>query len=322
MQIPRRLLPSVPLLCAFEAAARTGSVSAAARELNLTQGAVSRQIRALEEQLGAQLFVRERQSIRLTLAGDSYARDIRDALRRIGMAALNFRANPSGGTLNLAVLPTFGARWLAPRLRGFLDAHPEVMLNVISRQGELDFRAEPLDAAVCRGVPPIPNLQSLQLQGETILPLCSPAAKAGLEFATASDVRQLPLLILISRPDAWERWLATHGAFAEDVHGMMFDQFGPIIEAASAGLGAALLPTFLVDKELARGELVPVIDLPVAGDEAYHLVWPAERRLYPPLLRFKEWLAGSWGPTATTLVPLSRFAAEGQLSRSGRRARG
>src|SRR5688500_11539623 len=149
MQLPRRLLPSVPLLCAFEAAARTGSVSAAARELALTQSAVSRQIRALEEQLGARLFVRERQSIRLTLAGDNYARAIRDALRRIATAALSFRANPGGGTLNLAVLPTFATRWLAPNLRGFVDAHPDIMLNIISRQREPDFRGGVVDAAIC-----------------------------------------------------------------------------------------------------------------------------------------------------------------------------
>src|SRR5688500_8601231 len=295
MQLPRRLLPSVPLLCAFEAAARTGSVSAAARELALTQSAVSRQIRALEEQLGAPLFVRERQSIRLTLAGDSYARDIRDALRRIGMATLNFRANPSGGTLNLSVLPTFGTRWLAPRLPGFVDAHPDIKLNLTTRHGELDFRAEPLDAAICLGVPPLTGLESVELRSETILPFCSPAARAGGTFESAADVRRLPLLVLISRPDAWERWLAAHGASAEDVHSMMFDAFGPIIEAAAAGLGAALLPTFLVEKELARGELVPVIDLPIAGDEAYHLVWPAERSLYPPLLAFRQWLLGRIG---------------------------
>lgn len=288
MQIPRRLLPSVSLLCAFEAAARTGSVSTAARELDLTQSAVSGQIRALEEQLEAQLFVRERQTIRLTLAGDHYAREVRDALRKIAMASLAFRANPGGGTLNLVVLPTLGARWLAPRLPTFVDLNPDIMLNVVSHQGEPNFRAKPFDAAICRGVPA--GLESVRLWGETILPLCSPSVKAGLEIATVADVRRLPLLILISRPDAWEKWLAAHGAPADDVHGMMFDRFGPIIEAAAAGLGAALLPTFLVERELARRELLPAIELPVVGDEAYYLVWPAERRLYPPLLSLKQWL--------------------------------
>ena len=289
MQIPRRLLPSISLLCAFEAAARTGSVSAAARELSLTQSAVSRQILALEAQLGARLFVRERQTIRLTLAGESYARDIRDALRRIGMATLNFRANPPGGTLNLAVPPAFGARWLARRLPGFVAAHPDVILNQVTHQGEPDFRAEPLDAAICLGVPPVAGLESVRLLEEAILPLCSPAARAGLKFETAADIRQLPFLTLISRPDLWERWLIANGADPEGVYGMMFDQFTALIEAAAAGLGAALLPTLLVEKELAAGQLVPALELPMAGS-VYHLVWPAERGLYPPLRQFRQWL--------------------------------
>jgi LysR family glycine cleavage system transcriptional activator len=120
MAIARRFLPSMSLLRAFEAAARHQSITAAAEELNLTQGAVSRQIRALEELLGSDLFLRERQTIRLTSAGETYAREIREALRRISSATLSFRANPKGGTLNLAILPTFGTRWLAPRLSGFL----------------------------------------------------------------------------------------------------------------------------------------------------------------------------------------------------------
>ena len=284
----------MPLLCAFEAAARTGSVSAAARELSLTQSAVSRQIRGLEAQLAAQLFVRERQTIRLTLAGHSYARDIRDALRRIGMATLNFRANPPGGTLNLAVLPAFGARWLAPRLPGFVKAHPDVILNLVSHQGEPDFRAEPLDAAICLDVPAIAGLESIRLLDETVLPLCSPAARRGLAFRTAADARQIPFLTLISRPDAWERWLMAHGADPDGVYGMMFDQFTALIEAAAAGLGMALLPTLLVEKELATGQLVPVMDRPVAG-ASYHLVSPAERQSYPPLQRFREWLVAEIG---------------------------
>src|SRR5262245_36086503 len=125
----RRFLPSISLLAAFEAAARTGSVTAAAKELSLTQSAVSRQIIALEEQLGVELFVRERQTIRLTPAGDGYAREIREALRRISSASLNLRANPHGGTLNLAVLPTFGARWLTPRLGKFLGANKGIAIN-------------------------------------------------------------------------------------------------------------------------------------------------------------------------------------------------
>ena len=114
MLTPRRYLPSISLLSAFDASARTGSFSAAARELHLTQSAISRQVKSLEEQLGVELFVRERQTVRLSDAGLTYERHIRDALETIAQASLNLQVNPKGGTLDLAILPTFGTRWLAP----------------------------------------------------------------------------------------------------------------------------------------------------------------------------------------------------------------
>ncbi|RYH16045.1 MAG: LysR family transcriptional regulator, partial [Alcaligenaceae bacterium] len=115
MLLSRKFLPPMSELCAFEAAARHESFTAAAGELNLTQSAVSRQIRSLESLLGAELFTRERQKVTLTLAGQAYAAEVRTALQRISMATLGFQANPQGGTLNIAILPTFGTRWLAPR---------------------------------------------------------------------------------------------------------------------------------------------------------------------------------------------------------------
>ena len=134
------------LLCAFEAAARHQSFTAAAAELHLTQSAVSRQIRALEDRLGAELFVRERQTVRLTAAGQAYAQEIRGSLMRIANATLSFRTNPQGGQLNLAILPTFGTRWLAPRLivkpvRPFdaiaPDGEPPVLICGFGRVGQI-----------------------------------------------------------------------------------------------------------------------------------------------------------------------------------------
>jgi LysR family glycine cleavage system transcriptional activator len=290
MQIPRRLLPSLPLLTAFEAAARTGSITAAAQELNLTQSAVSRQIKALEEQLGVELFLRERQTVRLTLAGDGYAREIRDALRRISAASLNLRANPSGGTLNLAVLPTFGARWLAPRLPRFLKSNPGIVLNLTTRMEEFDFRLEALDAAVHFGLKQWPGVEYALLRGERVAPVCSPELAREFKFKRPEDVLKAPLLILASRPDAWERWLTAQNLPTACVHGMMFDQFATMAQGAVAGLGLALLPTFLIEEELRRGDLVMALDLPYVTDERYYLVWPTERAGYPPLKAFKDWL--------------------------------
>lgn len=290
MQIPRRLLPSISLLHAFEAVARTGSVSIAARELSLTQSAVSRQIKALEEQLEVELFVRDRQTLRLTLAGSAYAREIRDALRRISIAALNIRANPRGGTLNLAVPPTFSARWLARRLPGFVSVHPGIMINFVTYRARPDFASETLDAAIHFGHPEWPGAAFAPICSETVLPVGARTLVRRHKFRKAADVLKAPLLILVSRPDAWERWLEAHGAPPAGVHGMMFDEFESIIQAAVAGVGLGLLPRFLIEPEIASGHLVPPLDMPLDSAERYHLVWPIDRADYPPLNAFRLWL--------------------------------
>ena len=196
MLTPRRFLPSISLLTAFEAAARTGSMTVAAHELSLTQSAVSRQIRALEEQLGLELFIRERQTIRLTAAGDAYAREIREALRKISTASFNLRANPRGGTLNLAILPTFGTRWLAPRLPKFLAQNPGVTINLATRLSYFDFRTETLDAAIHFGEPNWPGAEMALLRSEEVIPACSPNLKRQWNFRVASDLKKAPLLCI------------------------------------------------------------------------------------------------------------------------------
>lgn len=286
----RRFLPSLSLLAAFEAAARTGSITAAARELDLTQSAVSRQIKALEDQLGVELFLRERQTIRLTVAGDGYAREIREALRRISSASLNLRANPHGGTLNLAVLPTFGAQWLAPRLAHFLAANPGITINLITRLSPFDFRLDSIDAAIHFGEPVWPGADLALLMGETTIPACSPAFKAAHRLERPADILDVPLLHLTTRPDAWEKWLTANGVAFESIHGMLFDQFAAASQAAIGGLGVALLPIFLFREELARGDLVPAIDREVESEGRYYLAFTRERAAYPPLVAFRKWI--------------------------------
>jgi len=291
MQIPRRLLPAIHELHAFEATARTGSISGAARELDLTQSAVSRQIKSLEAQLGLELFIREKQRVRLTLAGQSYARDIREALRRVSTASLAIRANPLGGTLNLGVLPTFAARWLIPHLHRFAERYPGININLFSRPTPFDFNLDSIDAAIHFGKAEWPEAAFEPLFGESVLPIGSPALMARAGIRKPKDVRKVPLLILLSRPDAWERWLEHHGAPAEGVHGTMFDQFEMLIQAARHGLGLALLPTFLVADELKTGALVPAPITEVPSPYKYYLAFPPERGGYAPLVAFREWLA-------------------------------
>jgi len=279
------------LLTAFEAAARLNSFTAAADELSITQSAVSRQIRLLEEQVGCQLFTRDRQSVRLSEAGAIYARDIREALQRIGSASLNLRVNPMGGTLNLAILPTFGTRWLAPRLPDFLAANHGVTLSLSTRLVPFDFAADPLDAAIHFGEAPWPGTEGVELMGETVLPLCSPQFRDAHKVEAIADLLALPLLHLSSRPHQWSRWFAAQGVDAEHVHeGMVFDQFAMAAQAATAGLGIALLPGFLCTHELANGDLVPIAEISIASQQRYWLVWPDNRAQKPPLQTFRQWL--------------------------------
>jgi DNA-binding transcriptional LysR family regulator len=287
---PRRFLPSFSLLSAFEAAARTGSVTAAANELGLTQSAVSRQISALEGQLGVALFLRERQTIRLTLAGDTYAREVREALRRISDASLSLRANPSGGTLNLAVLPFFGTRWLMPRLGRFLDANPGVVVNLITRLEPFDFRFDALDAAIHFGAARWPGATLTFLRDEEVIAACSPAFRDRFGITTAADLMRAPLLHLSSRPDAWELFLIKNDVAFDALHGMLFDQFMTMVEAANAGLGAALLPRFLVSRELEEGLLVEAVPSRAMATGQYHLAYPPDRASYPPLAAFRDWI--------------------------------
>lgn len=290
MTLLRRFLPPMSVLCAFEAAARLGSFTAAAAELSLTQSAVSRQIRALEGTLGAELFVRERQTVRLTLAGEAYAHEVREALTRLSGATLGFKANPRGGTLNLAILPTFGTRWLAPRLPRFIADNPGVTINLVTRLAPFDFKMEAVDAAIHYGLPDWQGAHMDFLLPETVVPACSGRLKESYGFRRPADLLAAPLLHLVSRADAWERWFRAHALHDVGAHGMLVDQFALATQAAMADLGVALLPRFLFRSELRRGDLVEAIDAPMRSAEAYYLACPDGRAAHPPLRAFRHWL--------------------------------
>jgi LysR family glycine cleavage system transcriptional activator len=298
------------VLAAFESAARLQSFTAAAAELHLTQSAVSRQIRSLEDLLGVELFVRERQTVRLSAAGETYAQDIRQALQQVATATLGFRANPGGGTLNLAILPTFGTRWLAPRLPKFQTAHPGITINLSTRLAPFDFQVDPLDAAIHFGPPEWPGAKLDFLMKESVVPACSPAVKAQYKLREPADLLDAPLMHLISRPDAWKHWLRAAGVPFAEVHGMLVDQFAVAAQAAIAGVGVALLPTFLIETELARGDLVLAVDKFMESSDHYYLAWPVRRETYPPLMAFRQWInQETWGNQGAGPPSVPRYEA-------------
>lgn len=291
MLFQRRLFPSMSMLMAFDSAARTGSFSAAARELNLTQGAISRQIHALESQLDVELFKRVGKSIQLSEMGKVYAREIETALHRIRNASLNVISNPLSATLNLAVLPTFGTRWLMPRFPSFLEKHPDITVNFVTKLSPFDFQNENLHSAIHYGEANWPDTTSTFLMGEKAIPVCSPAFLKQYRIRKATDIVPLPLLHLSSRPKAWHDWFALNDIDMKQNQGMVFEQFSIVIQATIAGIGIALLPEFLIRKELQAGELLQALDIPLQTEEnGYHLITPIDKADYAPVLVFKAWL--------------------------------
>lgn len=257
----------------------------------MTQGAVSRQIRALEEHLGVDLFIRRRQRVVLSPAGATYLEEIGKALSIIRMASTSLQVNPDGGVLNLGIVPTFGTRWLAPRLPDFLQKNPGITVNLTTKLRPFDFAGEMLDAAIHFGADDWPDTERLHLIDETVIPACSSDFLAGLKIGSVEDIADAPLLHLATRPDAWQAWFAVNGLEIDVPPGTTFDQFATMAQAAAHGLGLALLPEFLIEEELKSGTLSPVWNEANQSIGGYSLIWPISRKNHPPLMRFQQWIS-------------------------------
>jgi DNA-binding transcriptional LysR family regulator len=286
----RQFLPSTKLLMAFDAVLRLGSVTDAAAELNLTQSAVSRLILSLEAQLGKDLFVRARRKLVPNATARAYHRDVARALDILQRASMSVVANPEGGTLSLAVLPTFATRWLGPRLGAFLGQYPGVAVSLSTRIGWFDFASEAFDAAIYYGDQDWAGGRHLKLFDERVTACISPALAAAHDFPAPEDLADLPLMNLESRPTAWADWFIGQGAEPVAAEGMLMDQFSMMIQAAISGLGVALLPDYLAETEIAEGRLVAVFQRAVPARGAYWLVWPEDREDSAPLDAFRTWL--------------------------------
>lgn len=325
----RTLIPDLGKLQAFESAARHGSITQAGKELHLTQSAVSRQIRELEAQLGLLLFERVRQRVVLSRAGEKFLPDARRLLAQSEATMLRAMATSQSSQLSLATLPTFGSRWLVPRLPGFLARHPGVTLSMASRSAPFDLEEQGFDAAIHYGQPIWANADCRYLCQEVIVPVASPAfleqfqqkcaavlrpelhenkelernsekngtALAGRRLDEPSSLAAGPLLHLATRPKAWANWFdAADVGTASAYQGHRFDQFTMLIEATVAGMGLALLPRYLVEKELRDGSLAVVMDRPLETENAYYFVVPLRMKADPLTNLLFEWIIQQIGP--------------------------
>lgn len=290
----RRLTPSMSLLLAFEAAARHESYTRAAEDLSLSQSAVSRQVQTLEQQLGISLFRREGRTVRLTQAGRSYAAELNIALGRVRAATLQALAHRvSGGALRLAILPTFGSKWLLPRLHDFYARHPGMTVHVHTRIGEIDFDTEELDAAVTVGTGHWPTLVAHPLQNEFLVGIARPDATPGRTAPGPDWIPSQTLLSVASNRNAWTHWFSHYGLDHRLMKvGPSFELTSHLVQAVRAGIGVGLVPRTLVEEEIHRSELVE-IGLPMESERSYFLVYPARNESLPALVAFRGWLESS-----------------------------
>ncbi len=298
--ISRRLLPPVGALQCFEAAARTESFSRAGDDVGLTQSAVSRQIAMLEGWLDRRLFDRTGRRVRLTAEGREYLDAVTPALARLRRATAALLDKGDANALTIATLPSFGMRWLAPRLPRFSALYPSVTVNFIARSDPFDLAATGYDGAIHYGLPDWRGATHTLLFRETSSPVIAPALLRDRNITAPRDLLTVPLLLQQSRRDAWKRWFDIAGVdMTRSIRGATYDQFLMLAQAVAAGAGAALIPTFLIEPELASGALMQTFDFALTGEEAYYFVHP-DHSQSKQLEAFVSWIAHEGGEPART----------------------
>ena len=308
-----RRLPALNALKSFEAAARHESFTRAAEELCVTQGAVSHQVKALEEELGVKLFNRERQRLIITEAGREYLIVVRDALDRIAVGTERLVERQSSGVLTISTSPDFAAKWLVHRLGRFAETHSDIDLRVSATLHHVDFAREDVDIAVRHGEGNWDGLFVERLADEQLFPVCSPKLMAGRQrLAKPEDVLKFPLLHLEARQD-WSKWLEAAGVpGAKVARGPVMNRASMLIDAAVDGHGIALARTTLAAWDILNGRLVRPFALSLRLSRSYWIVCPKATSALPKITRFRTWLMAE---AADDVRRLTRLAAGG-----GRRA--
>ncbi|MBI1778392.1 MAG: transcriptional regulator GcvA [Proteobacteria bacterium] len=286
-------LPPLNALRAFEAAARHVSFKAAADELFVTQGAISRHILKLEEALGVKLFLRLHRQVELTREGARYLREVRDAFLQISRATANLSSAPDERMLRIKLPPTCAIRWLVPRLGRFHALHPDIAVQVTTSHDPVVFERDEVDVAVAYGEGIDRKLAGDRLFGEVLIPVCSRKLLGrGRRLRQPRDVSRYVLLHSIRRPTDWSQWFAAAGiADLTAQKELTFENSAMTYQGAVDGLGIALAQAAFISDELSSGRLVNPIDIKVQNRVAYFLVFPRERQTHAKIRAFHAWIA-------------------------------
>ena len=266
-------------------------------ELNVTQTAISHQIRRLEEELGIRLFLRQNRSLTLTAEAREYLPGIRAAFNDLRLATDRLLRKDGDRVLTVSTLASFAAKWLLPRLSTFQQAHPDIDVRITSSTSLVDFRRDDVDAAIRYGRGHWSGLRADWLTADELFPVCSPALLTGdRALQCPKDLAHHTLLHSSGGyDDDWRLWLTAAG-LPSDISkqpGLTFDLILMTVQAAIDGLGVALGRTSYVQDDIAKGRLVVPFKIALPADAGFYLVSPQGRAEPPKLSAFRQWLLTS-----------------------------
>jgi len=289
-------LPSLNGLRAFESAARHLSFTRAAAELNVTQTAISHQIRRLESQLGLRLFHRRNRALALTPEAQAYLPSVRAAFEDLREATERLRRRDRQSVLTVSTMASLAAKWLLPRVASFQEANPGIEVRLTASTHLVDFRREEIDMAVRYGHGVWPGLSAVWLMSEDIFPVCSPALLKGKRgLRRPEDLAHQTLIHNTGLREDWRVWLTAAGlpaTFAQK-RGLVFSESFMALQAAIDGLGVALGRTPFVEADLRDGRLVAPFDLALPDKAGFYVVAPEETADTPKIKLFRDWLVAS-----------------------------
>jgi LysR family glycine cleavage system transcriptional activator len=282
-------LPPLSTLRVFEAAGRRLSFKDAAEELHVTPSAISHRIQSLEDWLGVPLFLRASRGLSLSGAGAAYLPHVRNALEILSKATESVPGRRFTGRLAVSVAPTFGARWLLPRLSRFNAIQPDIEVSLDTTHRQVDFLRDGIDLAVRMGRGDWPDLYASHLFTEDLVPVCAPALK--VRIRGPEDLQTVPLLHVVNVTEDWESWFALAGVRPKRLgRGVRFDTVHMALQAAAQGQGVAIGRLPLAQNEVAAGRLVPVLGPPRRCTTGYWLVAARESLARPEIAAFRAWI--------------------------------
>lgn len=286
-----RKLPPLNAVRAFEVAARHVSFTKAAAELNVTHGAVSRQVALLEEWLGTLLFLRSASQLTLTTAGRNYLPEVSAVFDRLSVASNYTKQHASPTALRVSAPPTFVMRWLLPRMSTFQRQHPHVEIKLTTSMAPVDFQSNTYDVAIRGNQAPLTDCDSRPFMGEIIVPVCHADLLESLPLRGPQDLAGHTLISYATEPYSWEEWLDTVGAAALRPANMLsFEQMYFALQAASEGLGITLVPLFLVIDDIVAGRLCTPFGMQALKRRTYYANYVHQSKPSVIINSFCEWL--------------------------------